>query len=115
MKLIKLLSLGIVLLTANANAVYIPKAYLGAGDRVKNTNVPFYSKALTCVIVFHTNNDFKRELNKRIAQCRNRNSSVPLGDVIDYSIVDRANDYTKIYLTLEIKENCHQHTRKEWN
>ena len=106
MKLIKLLSLGIVLLTANANAVYIPKAYLGAGDRVqnKNTNVPFYSKALTCVIAFHTNNDFKRELNKRIAQCRDRNSSVHLGDVIDYSIVDRANDYTKIYLTLEIKE-----------
>ena len=112
MKLIKLLSLGVVLLTANANAnaVYIPKAYpyytLGAENRVqnKNTNVPFYPKALTCVIVFHTNNDFKTELNKRIAQCIDRNSSVPLGDVIDYSIVDSANDYTKIYLTLEIKE-----------
>ena len=110
MKLIKLLSLGVVLLTANANAVYIPKAYpystLGAGNRVqnKNTNVPFYPKALTCVIAFHTNNDFKMELNKRIAQCIDRNSGVPLGDVIDYSIVDSANDYTKIYLTLEIKE-----------
>ena len=110
MKLIKLLSLGVVLLTANANAVYIPKAYpystLGAGNRVqnKNTNVPFYPKALTCVIAFHTNNDFKTELNKRIAQCIDRNSGVHLGDVIDYSIVDRANDYTKIYLTLEIKE-----------
>ena len=110
MKLIKLLSLGLVLLTANANAVYIPKAYpystLGAGNRVqnKNTNVPFYPKALTCVIAFHTNNDFKTELNKRIAQCIDRNSGVPLGDVIDYSIVDRANDCTKIYLTLEIKE-----------
>ena len=110
MKLIKLLSLGVVLLTANANAVYIPKAYpystLGAGNRVqnKNTNVQFYPKALTCVIAFHTNNDFKMELNKRIAQCIDRNSGVPLGDVIDYSIVDSANDYTKIYLTLEIKE-----------
>ena len=110
MKLIKLLSLGVVLLTANANAVYIPKTYpystLGAGNRVqnKNTNVPFTPKALTCVIAFHTNNDFKTELNKRIAQCIDRNSSVPLGDVIDYSIVDSANDYTKIYLTLEIKE-----------
>lgn len=110
MKLIKLLSLGVVLLTANANAVYIPKAYpystLGAGNRVqnKNTNVPFYPKALTCVIAFHTNNDFKMELNKRIAQCIDRNGGVPLGDVIDYSIVDSANDYTKIYLTLEIKE-----------
>ena len=110
MKLIKLLSLGVVLLTAYANAVCIPKAYpystLGAGNRVqnKNTNVPFYPKALTCVIAFHTNNDFKTELNKRIAQCIDRNSGVPLGDVIDYSIVDSANDYTKIYLTLEIKE-----------
>ena len=46
----------------------------------------------------------KTMLNKRIAQCIDRNSSVPLGDVIDYSIVDSANDYTKIYLTLEIKE-----------
>lgn len=110
MKLFKFLSLGLVLLTANANAVYIPKAYpyyaLGAGNRVqnKNTNVPIYPKALTCVIAFHTNNDFKIELNKRIAQCIDRNSSVPLGDVIDYSIVDSAHDYTKIYLTLEIKE-----------
>lgn len=110
MKLIKLLSLGVVLLTANANAVYIPKAYpyntLGVGNRVqnKNTNVSFYPKALTCVIAFRTDNDFKIELNKRIAQCIDRNSSVPLGDVIDYSIVDRANDYTKIYLILEIKE-----------
>lgn len=110
MKLFKFLSLCLVLLTANANAVYIPKVYpyytLGAGNSVQNksANVPIYPKALTCIIVFHTNTDFKAELNKRIAQCIDRNSSVPLGDVIDYSIVDSANDYTKIYLTLEIKE-----------